>query len=60
MAGHSQSPQGVFAEASTRPYLNEKEVAVRRRPLVMGLRMLTPSPTRWHPYQLLLVQYSPV
>ncbi len=58
-AGQIQSPHGFMIMASTYPYLKEKDGVVLSLPLVIGFKMLLPSPTREHPYQLLFVQYSP-
>lgn len=42
LPGHNQSPVGILAFTSTRPYLNEKELTVRIRAAIAGLMVLPP------------------
>lgn len=48
LPGQSQSPKGILARTSTRPYLNEKELIVLIRADMMGL-MAPLEPTRTQP-----------
>lgn len=47
LPGHNQSPVGILAFTSTRPYLNEKELTVRIRAAIAGLIVFPPP--RWQP-----------
>lgn len=49
LPGQSQSPVGILARVSTRPYLKENEFTVLRRALFTGLRILVAVPVRSHP-----------
>lgn len=40
--GHNQSPCGILATTSTRPYLNENELCVLKRALLTGLIITSP------------------
>ena len=48
--GQIQSPVGILASTSTRPYLNEKELTDRIRADWIGLRIFDGSPVRSQPH----------